>query len=466
MLGFDLVGLRVVPGEGEAAGAARQGRDAARLAWWSGSRPSTSRERAYYTTKDPDGKPMEPPTKVLDAQNGVPVAPDPAAGRRGRRTIRPIDAIVAGWSATRLPRRRDDRLPIDWTLEGLLAAMGALELSVPANALPPKKPGRLLGSLAGTGRVRHRRRDREPDRRHRIRVRRGRGPRPRPSRPSRSVTARLIAGARAKRKARTIGNALGLTTLTGSATPRADRPARSEDSGDPAPAGTGATGRAAHTAIEVPYRPDPVAEPLRRLVPRGPARPRPRESGHTELWHPRLGVRREDGTLIDGDDPLRTLRAVWTLDDHHCYVEQTARYTPARQLPLADVARRLRPPQRRAPLVELRAGAMATTKDTLVRAEPARRRKLLALVITRRVAGLAWPRGRSGSRPALSVEEWRHRATLGHDHYVLVVYEGFLSPFGHRASVIKITERQFHGEQAGRHFVPPPAHVPRRTASR
>ena len=44
----------------------------------------------------------------------------------------------------------------------------------------------------------------------------------------------------------------------------------------------------------------------------------------------------------------------------------------------------------------------------------------------------------------LSVEEWRHRATLGRDHYVRVVYAGFLMPFGHRASVIKITERQFH----------------------
>src|SRR5262249_44293338 len=35
------------------------------------------------------------------------------------------------------------------------------------------------------------------------------------------------------------------------------------------------------------------------------------DTGHTELWHTRLGVRRDDGTLIDGDDPLRTLRAGW-----------------------------------------------------------------------------------------------------------------------------------------------------------
>jgi hypothetical protein len=49
----------------------------------------------------------------------------------------------------------------------------------------------------------------------------------------------------------------------------------------------------------------------------------------------------------------------------------------------------------------------------------------------------------------LSVSEWRHRGTMGRDHYVRVVYEGYLFPFGHRASVIKITERKFHPDLAG-----------------
>ena len=38
---------------------------------------------------------------------------------------------------------------------------------------------------------------------------------------------------------------------------------------------------------------------------------------------------------------------------------------------------------------------------------------------------------------------------MGRDHYVRVVYAGFLVPFGHRASVIKITERQFHADRPG-----------------
>ena len=43
----------------------------------------------------------------------------------------------------------------------------------------------------------------------------------------------------------------------------------------------------------------------------------------------------------------------------------------------------------------------------------------------------------------VGLEQWRHIATLGRDHYVRVVYAGYLMPFGHRASLIKVTERKF-----------------------
>lgn len=42
----------------------------------------------------------------------------------------------------------------------------------------------------------------------------------------------------------------------------------------------------------------------------------------------------------------------------------------------------------------------------------------------------------------LDLIEWDHQATQGRDHYVRIVYEGFLFPFGHRASLIKVTERK------------------------
>ena len=438
VLGFDLVGLRVVPGEGEGpARLAKDGRGEARLVVW--FPPQHLTERAYYTTKDPDGKPMEPPTKVLD-ENGVPVAPDPAAGDESPDDP-PIDAIVAGWSRL-VFRVGDDRLPIDWTLEGLLAAMGALELSVPANALPPKKPGRLLGSLLeqgafGTDVV--------------IASQTGAvgsafaeaGTEAAAVEVVGSVTARLIAGSRAKRKARTIGNALGLTTLTGSATRELiDRldPSIPAILLRPEPAPPTAT----QTALEVPYRlilsPNRFGAWFHRDQPATSER-----TGHTELWHTRLGVRHEDGTLIDGDDPLRTLRAVWALDP------------PMPSRPPLGIPTHDTDPWRMSLDAFDRHNVMHLSsnfrlEDGNVDGRPYEPNPLDVRLLALSSLGAwmdtrgAWPyRQPTG----LAVEEWRHLATLGRDHYVRVVYAGFLYPFGHRASVIKITERQFHGDRDG-----------------
>jgi len=44
----------------------------------------------------------------------------------------------------------------------------------------------------------------------------------------------------------------------------------------------------------------------------------------------------------------------------------------------------------------------------------------------------------------LTVEEWVHQAAMARDQYVRVVYAGFLFPFGHRASLVKVTERKFY----------------------
>jgi hypothetical protein len=54
--------------------------------------------------------------------------------------------------------------------------------------------------------------------------------------------------------------------------------------------------------------------------------------------------------------------------------------------------------------------------------------------------------------PAVAVERWRHQAVLGRDVHVQVDYKGFLMPLGHRAALVKLTERHFY-----RH---PTQHVP------
>jgi hypothetical protein len=43
----------------------------------------------------------------------------------------------------------------------------------------------------------------------------------------------------------------------------------------------------------------------------------------------------------------------------------------------------------------------------------------------------------------LTLQMWEHIATLGRDHYVKIVYKGYLAPFGLRASLVKVTQRYF-----------------------
>jgi hypothetical protein len=52
----------------------------------------------------------------------------------------------------------------------------------------------------------------------------------------------------------------------------------------------------------------------------------------------------------------------------------------------------------------------------------------------------AWPIPKGNN---LSIEEWRHVATLARDHYVRIIKKGYLLPFGNRASLVTITERKF-----------------------
>ena len=54
----------------------------------------------------------------------------------------------------------------------------------------------------------------------------------------------------------------------------------------------------------------------------------------------------------------------------------------------------------------------------------------------------AWDPPKIDETFQLTVEQWKQVTTLGRDHYVRVVYKGYLLPFGHRASLVKVTERK------------------------
>jgi hypothetical protein len=58
------------------------------------------------------------------------------------------------------------------------------------------------------------------------------------------------------------------------------------------------------------------------------------------------------------------------------------------------------------------------------------------------LSAVLWPMVLGTWGDLLNLSEWTHIATQGRDHYVRIVYEGHLYPFGHRAALIKITERK------------------------
>ncbi len=43
----------------------------------------------------------------------------------------------------------------------------------------------------------------------------------------------------------------------------------------------------------------------------------------------------------------------------------------------------------------------------------------------------------------IDLVDWIHRGTMGREHYVRVMYRGYLFPFGHKCTLVKITERKF-----------------------
>jgi hypothetical protein len=197
---------------------------------------------------------------------------------------------------------------------------------------------------------------------------------------------------------------------------------------------------ATHTAIEAPTRlilsPNKFGAWVHAVDPVESAR-----SGRVELWHTRLGVR-VGGGVTEQDHFLNTVRAIWSPDVRadDPYGVQSFSSGPFRA-PLDPLDRHN--------IVHLSANHQLYEPDT----RPRKRHQPRALAVDQLMLSSlgAWLNVRGNWEPPgnLSVEEWRNRSTMGRDHYVRVVYAGRLYPFGHRASLIKVTERKFHSKKKG-----------------
>ena len=144
-----------------------------------------------------------------------------------------------------------------------------------------------------------------------------------------------------------------------------------------------------------------------------------------ELWHTRMGVKTSSGKINENDYMLlKTIRALWSTDygspgieqpfrsaldsrDRHLLVRQTSDFGIDNYTPRPVQANRLM----LSPL-----GAWLNFDGNF-----------------------DYP-----DRPGKGLEilKWQHRSTMGRDQFVKIVQAGFLYPFGHKASLVKITERK------------------------
>lgn len=167
------------------------------------------------------------------------------------------------------------------------------------------------------------------------------------------------------------------------------------------------------TGIELPYRlylsPSQKARWIHRI-----RFQQPEPGDRVELWHTRL----------DSD----TVRAVWNRERGG---DPGAPY---------DFRQALVPADRR-DIVDLTTGAGLVKPD----GTPYLPRPVTAqLLMLSAVGGWLDVLGTWPQRPVgVSLSEWRHRASMGRDHYVRVMREGYLCPFGHKAVHVRVTERKF-----------------------
>lgn len=192
------------------------------------------------------------------------------------------------------------------------------------------------------------------------------------------------------------------------------------------------------TAIEMPYR--LIGSPLAGAGFAHAVQP-VEHAGRAELWHTRLGTRRDGGLDERAVLPLRYL---WSPD-----------YDKPAPAP-DDTFNGSLDALDRFSLVKLTAGYDSRRQANTRQYFTPRPVDVHRLHLTALGGSLALDKSWRDRPQEVDVEAWVHRAHLGRDHYVRVEYAGFLYPFGHAATLVKVSERKFarvsgHGAVAPLH---------------
>lgn len=177
------------------------------------------------------------------------------------------------------------------------------------------------------------------------------------------------------------------------------------------------------TAIELPYR--LIGSPLAGAGFSHALRP-VEHAGRTELWHTRLG-RRIDPARVD-DRAVQPMRYLWSPD-----FEGNASGDLNSSLDWLD----------RQMIVKLTAGYAYNVRDKPRTRYVPRPVDVHKLHLTALGGALDLDKAWREQPEGVDVLSWTHRANLARDFYVRVEYAGYLFPYGHAASLIKVTERKF-----------------------
>jgi hypothetical protein len=388
--------------------------------------PQAITEETFFEVPPPD---FEPPAEGSEGEHPHPYIqekPEPASGSDPLRKP-PIRARVADES--RLVFKVPAGTVIDYTLEAILAACAEFEMVVAANARPRSVRRRYfrLKDLF-----------------------------------DRNVLQNLAPKSRAALAAQAIG-ALRISSAAGSGdivTLRA-RQARGGRVFREVPDDlTGAITRptryrprpkrpsATTTAIELPWR--LIISPHSGARWRHATTPASSEfTGRTELWHTRMVTPQSDGNEImpPNPDPNRTIRAIWARSGTGWEAMQPPMQgnwpDPTAELPNPKALPKPGTNPFRMPMDNFDRCQVVHLSSNFSVTDYRPEAVDTNLLMLSSLGGWLDSRG-AWDPPGLSVEEWVHRASMARDHYVKVVYRGFLFPFGHRVSLVKVSERKFH----------------------
>ncbi|MDE2402651.1 MAG: hypothetical protein KGL90_13395 [Burkholderiales bacterium] len=363
--------------------------------------PQSVAEQAFFETVVASGSPDVPPTAPPPQPDVNPPLGNPPVRARMANESRLVFAVPKGFS-------------VPYRLADVLDACQQLALQVPANALPRTTPPVIIVK-----------------------------PWPLPFKLPTAQQLAKMPWAQRVRLSSAVARQLNQWKVSAIGSGAAIQPGPGSGKKIPAPHSQGPRPQAptaTQTAIELPWRlilsphagerwhhaSTPVTSAL---------------TDRTELWHTRLVAPAADGAVIEPPQPdaNRTVRAVWALTGEGSSKAMQGQFPVTADLPSTAGA----------------AVPFLTTLSDFDRFQivhlssnfsehsytpPPVDDKLLLLSSLG-----AWFDARGAfDPPGLALEEWNHRTTMGRDHYVRVVYKGFLFPFGHRVALIKVTERKFH----------------------